>query len=65
MPNKFSRRALIQGNYDAQTGDFPPDITGITLANLTIAASAAANSAQYVSDLVVDEVTAGGVPVSA
>ena len=27
---------LIQGNYDAQTGDFPPDITGITLADWTV-----------------------------
>ena len=83
---------LIQGNYDAQTGDFPPGITGITLADwtvdtcagiwsltgasaadpvgtvtlddLTITASTAANSAQYVSDLVVDDVTVGGVPVT-
>jgi hypothetical protein len=27
---------LIQGNYNAQTGDFPPDITGITLAGWTV-----------------------------
>jgi polygalacturonase len=27
---------LIQGNYNAQTGDFPPDITGITLADWTV-----------------------------
>jgi len=83
---------LIQGNYDAQTGDFPPDITGITLAawtvdtcegiwsligasaadpvgtvtldDLTITTSTVANSAQYVSNLVVEDVTVGGVPVT-
>ena len=83
---------LIQGNYNAQTGDFPPDITGITLADwtvgscegiwsligasatdpvgtitlddLTITASTAANSAQYVSNLVVEDVTVGGVAVT-
>ena len=83
---------LIQGNYDAQTGDFPPDITGITLADwtvdscegiwslvgasaadpvgtvtlddLTITTSSAANSAQFVSDLVVKDVTVGGTPVT-
>jgi polygalacturonase len=83
---------LIQGNYSAQTGDFPPDITGITLAgwtvdtcegiwslvgasatdpvgtitldDLTITTSTAANSAQYVSRLVVEDVTVGGVPVT-
>ena len=83
---------LIQGNYDAQTGDFPPDITGITLADwtvdtcagiwsligasatdpvgtvtlddLTITTSTAANSAQYVSNLVVEDVTVGGTPVT-
>ncbi|HEY7919180.1 MAG TPA: glycoside hydrolase family 28 protein [Streptosporangiaceae bacterium] len=83
---------LIQGNYNAQTGDFPPDITGITLAgwtvdscagiwsligasatdpvgtvtldDLTITTSTAANSAQYVSDLVVEDVTLGGTPVT-
>jgi polygalacturonase len=27
---------LIQGNYNAQTGDFPPDISGITLADWTV-----------------------------
>jgi polygalacturonase len=27
---------LIQGNYDAQTGDFPPDVTDITLADWTV-----------------------------
>jgi len=83
---------LIQGNYTAQTGDFPPDITGITLADwtvdscegiwsligasatdpvgtitlddLTITTSTAANSAQYVSNLVVKDVTVGGTPVT-
>jgi hypothetical protein len=83
---------LIQGNYDAQTGDFPPDITGVTLADwtvdscegiwslvgasatnpvgtitlddLTITTSAAANSAQFVSNLVVKDVTVGGTPVT-
>jgi polygalacturonase len=83
---------LIQGNYNAQTGDFPPDITGITLADwtvdscegiwslvgasatdpvgtitlddLTITTSTAANSAQFVSNLVVKDVTVGGTPVT-
>ncbi len=83
---------LIQGNYSGQTGDFPPDITGITLADwtvgscagiwsligasaadpagtvtlddLTITTSTAANSAQYVSSLVVQDVTVGGTPVT-
>ena len=83
---------LIQGNYSGQTGDFPPDITGITLADwtvgscagiwsligasaadpagtvtlddLTITTSTAANSAQYVSSLVVEDVTVGGTPVT-
>ena len=27
---------LVQGNYNAQTGDFPPDVTGITLNDLTV-----------------------------
>ncbi len=27
---------LIQGNYNAQTGDFPPDVTGITLDDWTV-----------------------------
>jgi polygalacturonase len=84
---------LIQGNYDAQTGDFPPDVTGITLAdwtvdtceglwsivgasasdpigtatleNLTVTTSTAANSAQYITNLVVKDVTVGGAPVTA
>jgi polygalacturonase len=79
---------LIQGNYSGQTGNYPPDLTGITLAgwtvdqcagvwsivgasasdpvgtvtleDITVAASTAANSAQYVSDLVVKDVTVGG-----
>jgi polygalacturonase len=83
---------LIQGNYDGQTGDFPPDLNDInlvdwtvstcegiwsivgasasdpvntvTLDNLTITTSTAANSAQYISNLVVNDVTVGGVPVS-
>jgi polygalacturonase len=80
---------LIQGNYSGQTGDFPPDLTGITLsdwtvdqcagvwsivgasasdpvgtvtlAGITVTTSTAANSAQYISDLVVKDVTVGGV----
>jgi polygalacturonase len=83
---------LIQGNYNNQTGDFPPDVTGITLAdwtvdtceglwsivgasasdpigtatldNITVTTSTAANSAQYISDLVVENVTVAGVPVT-
>lgn len=83
---------LIQGNYDGQTGDFPPDINDITLndwtvdtceglwsivgasasdpvntatlENMTITTSTVANSAQYISDLVVENVTVGGTPVS-
>ena len=83
---------LIQGNYDAQTGDFPPDIDNITLAgwtvddcegvwsivgasatdpigtvtldDLTITTSTVANSAQYISNLVVENVTVGGTPVT-
>jgi polygalacturonase len=84
---------LIQGNYSDQTGDFPPDVTDITLAdwtvdtceglwsivgasatdpvgtatldNITVTTSTAANSAQYISDLVVKNVTVGGTPVTA
>ncbi|MBO0804001.1 MAG: glycoside hydrolase family 28 protein [Nocardiopsaceae bacterium] len=83
----------IQGNYDGQTGDFPPDLTGITLADWTVGTcaglwsivgasasdpvgtatlrdiavttSTAGNSAQYISDLVVENVTVGGTPVTA
>jgi polygalacturonase len=83
---------LIQGNYNGQTGDFPPDVTGITLSdwtvgscegiwsiigasaadpigtatleNIAITTSTAANSAQFISNLVVDNVTVGGVPVT-
>jgi polygalacturonase len=84
---------LIQGNYDGQTGDFPPDVTDITLADwtvdtceglwsivgasaadpvgtatlddITVTTSTAANSAQYISDLVVENVTVAGAPVTA
>jgi polygalacturonase len=83
---------LIQGNYNAQTGNFPPDVTGITLRDwsvdnceglwsivgasatdpvgtaaledLAITASTAPDSAQYITDLVVKDVTVGGVPVT-
>jgi polygalacturonase len=83
---------LIDGDYDDQTGDYPPDITGITLndwtvdtceglwsivgasasdpvgtatlENITVGTSTVANSAQYISDLVVDNVTVGGAPVT-
>jgi polygalacturonase len=83
---------LIQGNYDGQTGDFPPDVTNInlvdwtvdtcegiwsivgasatdpvgtaTLENIAITTSTAANSAQFITNLVVEDVTVGGVPVS-
>jgi polygalacturonase len=82
---------LIQGNYDGQTGDFPPDVTDITLADwtvdtceglwsivgasaadpvgtatlddITVTTSTAANSAQYISDLVIEDVTVGGAGV--
>ena len=84
---------LIQGNYDAQTGDFPPDLTDInltdwtvdtceglwsivgasatdpvgtaTLENIAVTTSTAANSAQYITNLVVKNVTVGGTPVTA
>ena len=84
---------LIQGNYNGQTGNFPPDVTGITLRDWTvdscegiwsiigasatdpigtatlediaITTSTAANSAQLITNLVVDDVTVGGVPVTA
>jgi polygalacturonase len=83
----------IEGQYNGQTGNFPPTVSDITLAdwtvdtckgvwsivgpsasdpigtvtleNLTITASTAANSAQFISDLVVKNVTVGGVPVTA
>ncbi len=83
---------LIQGNYNGQTGDFPPDVNDITLDNWTvdscegiwsiigasatdpvgtatlenmaITASTVANSAQFIGDLVVQDVTVGGVPVT-
>lgn len=84
---------LIEGTYNGQTGDFPPDVTDITLAdwtvdsceglwsivgasasdpvgtatleNITVGTSTAANSAQDISNLVVENVTVGGVPVTA
>lgn len=83
---------LIQGNYNGQTGDFPPDVTGITLADWTVdscagiwsligasatdpvgtvtltdiavTTSTAANSSEFVANLVVDDVTVGGVAVT-
>ncbi len=83
----------IEGQYSGQTGNFPPDVTGITLADwavdscqgvwslvgasatdpigtvtlddITVTTSTAANSAQYVSHLVVNDVTVGGTPVTA
>ncbi|HSZ43558.1 MAG TPA: glycoside hydrolase family 28 protein [Trebonia sp.] len=83
---------LIDGDYDDQTGDFPPDINDITLndwtvdtceglwsivgasasdpvgtatlENMTVGTSTVANSAQYISSLVVENVTVGGTPVS-
>ena len=83
---------LIQGQYSGQTGDYPPELTGITLRdwtvgscagvwniqgaaatdpvgtvtldNLTITTSTVANTAEYVSDLVVENVTVAGIPVS-
>ena len=36
----------------------------VTLENLTITSSTAANSAQFISDLVVKDVTVGGVAVT-
>jgi hypothetical protein len=36
----------------------------VTLDDLTITTSTAANSAQYVSNLVVEDVTVGGTPVA-
>jgi polygalacturonase len=83
---------LIQGTYNAQTGDFPPDLTGITLADWTVdtcagiwsltgasatdpvgtvtltdiavTTSTAANSSVDVSNLVINDVTVGGVAVT-
>jgi polygalacturonase len=83
---------LIEGNYDAQTGDFPPDLNDInlvdwtvdtceglwsivgasasdpigtaTLDDLTITTSTAANSAEFITNLVVKDVTVGGVAVT-
>ena len=84
---------LIQGNYNGQTGSFPPDVTGITLRDwqvgsceglwsiigasaadpvgtatledIAVTTSTAANSAQFISNLVVKDVTVGGTPVTA
>jgi polygalacturonase len=84
---------LIQGNYNGQTGNFPPDVTGITLRDwtvqdcegiwsivgasatdpigtvtldsLAITTSTASNSAQFITDLVVKDVTVDGAPVTA
>jgi hypothetical protein len=84
---------LIQGNYNGQTGAFPPDVSNIsltdwtvddcegiwsiigasatdpvgtaTLDDLTITTSSAANSAEFITNLVVKDVTVGGVPVTA
>jgi polygalacturonase len=84
---------LIQGDYNGQTGNFPPDVTGITLRDWSVdtcagvwsivgasatdpvgtvtledlasSTSTAPNSAQYVTNLVVKDVTVGGVPVTA
>ena len=83
---------LIDGQYSGQTGDFPPLVTGITLADwtvgtcagvwsingtsasdpvgtatledITVTTSTAPNSAQNITNLVVDNVTVGGVPVT-
>jgi len=83
---------LIDAQYDAQTGDFPPDITDInltdwtvadcegiwsivgaaasdpvgtvTLTDVTVTTSTVANSAQFINDLVLNDVTIGGVPVT-
>ena len=91
MSHEIDRRTL-QGNYNGQTGDFPPDVTDInlvdwtvnscegiwsiigasatdpvgtaTLDHLTITTSSAANSAQFISNLVLKDVTVGGVPVT-
>jgi polygalacturonase len=78
----------IEGQYNGQTGDFPPDVTGITLADwtvdscegvwsivgasasdpvgtatlddITVTTSTVANSAQFITDLLVQNVTVGG-----
>ena len=83
---------LIQGQYNAQTGDFPPDVTGITLADWTVdtcagiwsligasatdpvgtvtlsdiavTTSTAANSSEFVANLVLNDVTVGGMAVT-
>jgi polygalacturonase len=83
----------IEGQYSGQTGDFPPEVTDITLrdwtvdacqgvwsiqgtsttdpvgtatlADIAVTTSAAASSAQFISNLVVNDVTVGGTPVTA
>ena len=83
----------IEGDYDNQAGNFPPEVTGInlsgwtvddckgiwsimgtsagdpvgtvTLDDIAVTSSTAANSAQYVRDLVVTDVTVAGTPVTA
>jgi polygalacturonase len=82
----------IEGQYSGQTGNFPPDVTGVTVSDWTVGScqgvwslvgasasdplgtitlediavttSTAASSAQYVSNLVVEDVTVGGKPVT-
>jgi polygalacturonase len=82
----------IEGQYSGQTGNFPPDVTGISLADWTVGScqgvwsligasatdpvgtvtlsdiavttSTAANSSQFVANLVIDDVTVGGVAVT-
>ena len=84
---------LIQGTYNNQTGNFPPDVTGISLTDWTvdscagiwsitgasasdpvgtatldriaITTSTAANSAVNITNLVVEDVTVSGTPVTA
>jgi polygalacturonase len=83
----------IEGTYSNQTGAFPPEVSGITLAgwtvgtckgiwsitgasatdpvgtvtldHITVATSTAANSAVNITNLVVEDVTVGGAPVTA
>jgi polygalacturonase len=83
---------LIDAQYDAQTGDFPPDLTDInltdwtvsdcegvwsilgadasdpvgtvTLTDVTVTTSTVANSAEYITSLVLNDVTVGGVPAT-
>jgi len=83
---------LIQGTYNNQTGNFPPDVSNInltdwtvgscagiwsitgasasdpvgtaTLDRIAITTSTAANSAVNIANLVVEDVTVGGTPVT-